>query len=133
MPRRTPHDDPRLVEARRIARGQGDVLARPQLYELDITTWEIRGEVRAGRWQLVGDQSVCVHKDRLDAIGERWAAVFQGGPRAQLDGASSLIARGLERSDDGRVRVSVPRGARVRRNQRFDIRQTRRWSAGDLV
>jgi very-short-patch-repair endonuclease len=32
-----------------------------------------------------------------------------------------------------RVRVSVPRGARVRRNRRFDIRQTRRWAAADLA
>lgn len=65
--------------------------------------------------------------------GERWAAVFQGGPRAQLDGASALVAAGLERFAPERVRVSVPRGAKVRRNRRFDIRQTRRWSADDLA
>lgn len=133
MPRRTPDDDERLVALRRVAARQGSVVSRRQAYRLGVTRWEIRGAVRAGRWQLVGDQSVCLHNSVLDPVGERWAAVLQGGPRAQLDGASALVAGGLERFDDGRVRVSVPRRARVRRNRRFDIRQTRRWSADDLV
>ncbi len=50
-----------------------------------------------------------------------------------LDGASALEVDGMERFSLPRVRVSVPRGARVRRNRRYDIRQTRRWSADDLV
>ena len=133
MARRTPHDDDRLVALRRVAGRQGGVVSRKQVYALGISRWEVRGEVRAGRWQLVGDQSVCLHNSSLSDVGERWAAVFQGGPRAQLDGASSLVASGLERFDVGRVRVSVPRGARVRRNRRFDIRQTRRWSESDLA
>jgi very-short-patch-repair endonuclease len=133
MARRTARDDPRLIAVLELARGQGAVVSRKQVYALGLTRWEVRAEVRAGRWQLVGDQSVCVHNSVLSDVGEQWAAVFQGGPRAQLDGASALVAAGLERFTVGRVRVSVPRGARVRRNQRFDIRQTRRWSADDLV
>ena len=66
-------------------------------------------------------------------VGLRWAAVFQGGPRAQLDGSTALLAGGLERFTDDRIRVSVPRGARVRRTPRFDIRQTRRWDPADVV
>jgi very-short-patch-repair endonuclease len=66
-------------------------------------------------------------------VGLRWAAVFQGGPRAHLDGASALIASGLVRFTEDRIRVSVPRGARVRRTPLFDIRQTRRWASGDVV
>lgn len=50
-----------------------------------------------------------------------------------LDGAASLVAGGLERFTVERIRVSIPRGARVRRNRLFDIRQTRRWSADDVV
>ncbi len=112
---------------------QGQVASRRQLYGLGITRWEIRGQVRARRWQLVGDQAVCLHNHVLDEEGHRWAAVFQGGPRACLDGAAALVASGLERFDQERIRVSVPRGARVRRNRRYDIRQTRRWSADDVV
>ena len=81
----------------------------------------------------MGDQSVCLHNSETSPEGHRWAAVFQGGPRACLDGASALVAEGLERYDEGRVRVSVPRGARVRRTPAYDIRQTRRWSASDVV
>lgn len=133
MPRRTPYDDPRLVALRDLGREQGQVVSRKQVYGLGVTRWEVRGEVRARRWQLIGDQSVCLHNSELSAAGNRWAALFQGGPRAQLDGASSLVASGLERFTVDRVRVSVPRGARVRRTPLFDIRQTRRWSADDLA
>jgi very-short-patch-repair endonuclease len=133
MPRQVPYDDARRVAARRLASDQGGVLSRPQLYDLSITRWEIRGQVRGHRWQLIGDQSVQLGNGELSSIGEQWAAVFQGGPRACLDGGSALIAAGLERYAMDRVRVSVPRGARVRRNRRFNIRQTRRWAEGDVV
>jgi very-short-patch-repair endonuclease len=59
--------------------------------------------------------------------------VFQGGPRACLDGASALVASGLDRFTVERHRVSVPRGARIRRTKLYDIRQTRRWAADDLA
>jgi hypothetical protein len=66
-------------------------------------------------------------------LGMQWGAVFQGGPRAHLDGASALVASGLQRFEQPRIRVSVPRGARVRRTRHFDIRQTRRWSADVVI
>jgi very-short-patch-repair endonuclease len=133
MPRSPSRDDDRFRAARALADEQGGVVSRRQLYALGITRWEIRGQVRGGRWQLIGDQSVCLHNGAVSERGHWWAAVFQGGPRACLDGASSLTAGGLKRFDVDRIRVSVPRGARVRRNPRYDIRQTRRWSAGDIV
>lgn len=133
MPNRTAFADPRLVAARELAQRQGGVLSRPQLYALRITRYEIRGEVRAHRWQLMGDQSVCLHNSVVADAGHQWAAVFQGGPRACLDGASALVAGGLARYTVERHRVSVPRGARVRRTRLYDIRQTRRWSADDLA
>ena len=133
MPRQTPHDDLRLARARRTAVQQGGVLSRPQLYALGITRAEIRGQVRARRWQLVGDQSVCLHNSEISDLGHQWAAVFQGGPRAHLDGASALVAGGLEHYTWTGTGSSVPRGARVRRSRLYDIRQTRRWSAADLA
>jgi very-short-patch-repair endonuclease len=125
--------DPRLVAAHKLSSDQGAVASRKQLYALGITRWEIRGRVRAHRWQLVGDQSVCLHNGVIEPTGHQWAAVFQGGPRACLDGESSLIAAGLERYEAGKIRVSVPRGAKVRRNRRYDIRQTRRWRKPDVM
>lgn len=133
MSRRPAYDELRLAAARTLAVEQAGAVSRRQLYALGITRWEIRGQVRGGRWQLVGDQTVVLHNSELSEPGHRWAAVFQGGPRACLDGASALQAGGLERFEVDRVRVSVPRGARVRRTSRYDIRQTRRWSADDLA
>jgi very-short-patch-repair endonuclease len=133
MPSVTRHDDPRIRRALDLARRQGGVVSRPQLYAVGVTRWQIVAHVRAGRWQCLGDQSVCVHTGPVEEIGLHWAAVFQGGPRAHLDGASALVAGGLERFTVDRIRVSVPRGARVRRQRNTDIRQTRRWSAQDVV
>lgn len=132
MPLRTTNHD-RFRAAIEIAEPQGGVVSRRQLYAAGVTRWEIRGQVRAGRWQLVGDQSVCLHNGPIAESGHWWAAVFQGGPRACLDGASALVAGGLERFTVDRIRVSVPRGARVRRNRLYDIRQTRRWAEEDVV
>ncbi len=117
MSKSTPYDDPVLVAARELGRGQGSVLSRPQLYALGVTRWQIRGEVRQRRWQLIGDQAVCLHNGPVEQAGHEWAAVIQGGRRACLDGASALLAAGLERYTVDRIRVSVPRGARVRRTR----------------
>ncbi|CAA9399255.1 MAG: hypothetical protein AVDCRST_MAG06-2088 [uncultured Nocardioides sp.] len=133
MPLASDLDDPRFVAVRSLGDDQGGVVSRRQLYSLGITRWEVAGHVRGGRWLRVGDQSVCLHNSTLQPEAHRWAAVFQGGPRACLDGASALVAGGLQRFTVPRVRVSVPRGARIRRSRAYDIRQTRRWSADDVV
>ncbi len=134
MPRQIlPFDDPRFVRLRAIARTQGEVVSRRQVYGCGLTRWHVRGQVRAHRWRLLGDQAVCLHVGPTAPEGLRWAAVIQGGPRAYLDGVSALISAGLERFTEERIRVTVPRGARVRRNARFNIRQTRRWSPSDVV
>ena len=127
-----PHD-PCLCDLQKLAASQGQVVSRRQVYACGLTRWHVRGQVRARRWRTVGDQSVCLHRGEISPAGSRWAAVFQGGPRAHLDGASALIAGGLSRFTEDRIRVSVPRGARVRRTRLFNIRQTRRWAASDIV
>jgi very-short-patch-repair endonuclease len=129
----TPYDGPLMRRVRALAAEQGGVVSRRQLYALGVTRWMVVANVRARRWRRIGDQSICVHTGPMTPVGEWWAAVFQGGPRAFLDGASALEAAGLQHYSSLRVRVSVPRGAKVRRNRRYDIRQTRRWSADDAA
>lgn len=125
-------DEPVLLAARMLAELQDGVVSRRQLYALGVPRWLVRREVLSRRWIRVGDQAVRLHTGPLSPEGHRWAALFVGGPRAMLDGASSLVASGLERFDEARVRVSVPRGARIRHRREYDVRQTRRWSADDL-
>ncbi len=126
-------DAPLLREVRAWGARQGGVMSRRDLYGLGVTRWQVLGEVRARRWTRVGDQSVCLYTGPMSQDAHRWAAVFQGGPRACLDGAAALVAAGLQRYEVDRIRVSVPRGARVRRSAVYDVRQTRRWSAADVV
>ncbi|MEP7737205.1 DUF559 domain-containing protein [Nocardioides sp. 31GB23] len=128
------HDqEPLLAQARALGQDQGGVVSRPQLYEAGVPRWLVARELRVGRWQRLSDQAVCVHNGPVVEEGHWWAAVLQGGPRAQLDGASALLAGGLQRYTVARVRVTVPRGARVRRTPRYDIRQSRRWQRDDVV
>ena len=128
------HDqEPLLAQARALGQDQGGVVSRPQLYEAGVPRWLVARELRVGRWQRLSDQAVCVHNGPVAEEGHWWAAVLQGGPRAQLDGASALLAGGLQRYTVARVRVTVPRGARVRRTPRYDIRQSRRWQRDDVV
>jgi len=125
--------DSRHAAAYAIADLQGGVISRRQLYRCGVTRYEVRGHIRANRWQKVCDQVIALHNGDVSARGHRWAAVISAGPRAQLDGAASLVEAGLERFDYDRIRVSVPKGARVRtrRTKRYDIRETRRWSRDD--
>jgi very-short-patch-repair endonuclease len=81
----------------------------------------------------VGSQSISLTTGPLTRAAQEWAAVFEAGPRAFLDGASSLIASGLRGFTEAAIRVSVPRGARVRRARGLNIRQTRRWQPDDVV
>lgn len=118
---------------RELGAVQGGVVSRRQLYAAGLTRWQVRAQLRARRWQRIADQSVCLHNGPVTELGQWWAAVFQGGPRACLDGASALMAGGLERFSVDRIRVSVPRGAKVRRTAAHDIRQTRRWDPADLA
>ena len=106
---------------------------RRQLYPCGVTRYEVRAHIKARRWQLVCDQVVALHNGEISERGHRWAAVISAGPRAQLDGIPSLVESGLKRVDYERIRVSVPKGARVRtrRTWSYDIRETRRWSRDD--
>jgi very-short-patch-repair endonuclease len=131
MPIRRPTRELEAVTA--LAGEQAGVVSRIQAYGLGVSRAQIRAQVRARRWRRVGSQSIALTTGPLTPSARRWAAVFEAGPRAQLDGVSALEASGLTGFASARIRVSVPRGARVRRARGLDIRQTRRWEAADLV
>lgn len=132
--RRGPGDRDRMQAAvRRLAGEQGGVVSRRQLYALGMTRGEVRAQVRARRWQRVWSRSLCVHTGEVSQQGRWWAATFEGGDRAVLDGASSLIASGLTGYDCATIRVSVPRGVKAVRAPGIDVRRTRRWRREDLA
>ncbi len=116
-----------------LANQQDGVVSLLQVYSLGITRAEVRANVQARRWNRVGRQSLIVHTGPVDEAARWWTAVFEAGPRAFLDGESALLAAGLKHYTSERIRVSLPRGARVRRVSGVDVRQTRRWAPTDVA
>lgn len=116
-----------------LASTQGGVVTRRQVYALGLTRGEVRANVRAGRWRRLHSQSICIVTGSPSTEAEGWAAIFEAGPRAYVDGDSALIAAGLRNYTPGPLRVSVPRGAKVRRVRGVNVRQTRRWQADDVI
>lgn len=116
-----------------LAARQESVVSRSQVYAAGVTRGQVRAMVRARRWRLAGTHAIALHTGPLPRKAQFWAAVFEGGPRACLDGPAALEAAGLQHVTTQRIRVSVPRGARVRRSPAVDVRQTRRLVAGDVV
>jgi hypothetical protein len=117
-----------------LAAAQAGIIGRRQLYAKKVSRGEVRANIRAGRWRGCGTHAVATFTGPLTEEAKLWVAVLEGGPRAMLDGESSLVVAGLERYDVRKIRVSVPRGARIRhrgRSSTVDIRQTRRILASD--
>ncbi|GAB3071598.1 hypothetical protein [Nocardioides zeae] len=121
------------VRALEVASGQEGVLSLRQLYGAGVTRAQLRAELAGERWRRRGSQCVIVHTGPLPRAAELWAAVLGAGPRAYLDGVAALEVAGLRRFAGGDIRVSVPRGARVRRARGVAVRQTRRFDPADVV
>ena len=119
----------RALEA--IARGQGDVLSRRQLYERGLTRAEVRAEIMARRWRRFGDQ--CVQTGPGDHTSPWWRALFEVGPRAVLDGVTALQAAGLTTITDDVIHVAIPKSANPRRCRGVRVHETRRYREEDVV
>ncbi len=117
-----------------MAAAQAGVLSRSQLYAAGFTRGEVRANIRAGRWIRMGAHCVRLGAGAMTQEARWWSAVLEGGPRAFLDGEAALVAAGLEHYETDHIRVSVPRGARIRhRGTTCNIRQTRRWRPDDVI
>jgi hypothetical protein len=126
----------RLDRAKRTAsifKDQYGVASRRQLYVTGVRRWDIRVEVRAGRWQRRGPQTVSNKTGPLDLRGQWWTAVLEIGAQAALDGVTALQAAGLKGFDEPVFHVSMPKSGRPRRWQGARVHETRRRKPGDLV
>lgn len=117
----------------RLARGQAHVLARRQLKAAGIPRWLLQLEVRAGRWQRTGRQTVVVHNGALSPATRRAVAAREVGKRAALDGQSALQQWGVTALTESVVHVITPKGSTPRRPKDTVVHESRRFNEGDVV
>jgi hypothetical protein len=118
------------VEA--LARRQAGLVSLRQLYALGITRYEVEAEVRAGRWRLLGSQTVVVLPSSHVNV-DHWRALFEIGSLAVLDGPSALIVGGLRTVESRYVHVVVPKSARPLRSPGVVVHESRRFREEDVL
>jgi len=116
-----------------LADEQHGVVSRRQLLARGVTRWQVRAEIRAGRWQQLGRQTLCAHTGPLGRTALWWQAVLEVGPHAVLDGVTALQAAGLRGIDSASVHVAVPKSSRPLHCRGVTVHETRRYCAEDIV
>jgi very-short-patch-repair endonuclease len=116
----------------RLANAQGGVVGRRQLFALGLTRHELDAELRSGRWQRLGRQTVRVLPS-TDPSGDWWRCLFEVGSAAVLDGVTALLAAGLQAVDSPGVHVAVPKSARRHRSRNVYVHETRRFCEDDVI
>ncbi len=122
-----------LARAKRIAADQAGIASRRALITADVPRWLIRRELRVGRWQRTGRQTVAVHNGPVDAAAKRWIAVLELGPRAALAGVTALQHDGIKALTDTDIHVFTPKGAVRRKLTGVVQHESRRWTEEDIV
>jgi very-short-patch-repair endonuclease len=107
------------------------------LYSADVVArgvprWLLHAELRAGRWQRGGRQTVVTHNGPLDAATRRIIAVLEVGPRAALDGVTALQHLGVKVDDDGWLHVIAPKSSTPRHPRDVRVHESRRFAEDDV-
>ena len=98
-----------------------------------IPRWLLQLEVRTGRWQRTGRQTVVVHNGPPSAQTLRTVAAFEVCLRAALDGVSALQHSGATALTDSAVHVIAPKGSTPRRPKGVVVHESRRFREQDVV
>ena len=114
-----------------------------QLRALGITTAQMRAELDAERWRLVGLSTLAVAPPSPGDRADWWLAVLECAPRcaagdlprAAVAGITSLQAAGLQGiQDDGFVHVAAPKSSRpMSPPPGVRVHETRRWRDEDVL
>jgi very-short-patch-repair endonuclease len=123
---------PRTARLRELADARGGVLALREARAAGVPRWVVRLELRTGRWQRAGRQTVVTHNGPLTDAQRRAVAVLETGPRAALDGVSALQQHGVGVEDDGSVHVVVPKSSNALRPRGARVHESRRFREDDV-
>lgn len=117
---------------RGVAEASDGVVSRRQLYAVGVTRWQLEAELRAGRWERAGRQSVLV--GRADLSRQAWqVALNEVGGGAALAGVTALQAAGLTGISERLMHVAVPKSARPRPAHGVRVHETRLFQEQDVV
>lgn len=105
----------RSSRATAVADLHAGVAHRAELRSVGVSRDDIRSEVLAGRWTVLGRHTVGVAVVVPEGEALWWQAVWECGSGAVLDGAVALCASGLKGFEPWRVDVSMPHGNRHHR------------------
>lgn len=119
--------------AEELAADQEGVISRHQLYELGVTRWQVKAQLRARRWRRTGQQSVAVTTGKLSDKARRRVAVFETGPRAALDGVTALQEAGLKTITEAVLHVIAPKSSEPRRSAGVRVHESRRFREADVL
>lgn len=121
-----------MAAALRTAEASDGVLSRQHLRHVGLSRWDVRREVRAGRWRLVGRQCVVTYTGALTTRARWRVALLEIGAHSALDGVTALIAAGLQHFDCSEIHLSIPRGARPGTMAGVRVHETRRRRDADV-
>jgi very-short-patch-repair endonuclease len=123
-----------LARAQETAAERDGVVSRRELAALGLDRFAVRDMVSAGRWRVLGRQTVCVHTGELSALARWWWAVIEAGPEiAALDGVSALMAAGARHLSSPEIHLSVRHASRPLPVRGVRIHQVRKWERGDVT
>lgn len=114
-----------------VARAHGGVATHALLLAAGLTRSDIRTEVAAGRWHVLGRHTLGITTSEPVGIARAWCAVWESGPGAVLDGASALVVAGLTGWTLDQIDVTVP--SRNRAHQRHGVVVHRPKVVGPVV
>ncbi|MGW5241665.1 hypothetical protein ACWEOW_22250 [Monashia sp. NPDC004114] len=112
----------------------GGVVSRRVLRGLGITHDDVRTEQEAGRWRVIGNQTVVPHRGPVPVEGRYWSTIWETGTSiAALDGVTALQVAGLRNYRDDEIHVSVVHRCAVKRAAGVQLHKVIRRVPGEVL
>lgn len=122
-----------LTAAEAAAADQHGIISRRQLYALGVTRWQVKGRLRAQRWQRTGRQSISVTTGPLEEQARWWVAVLETGPHAALDGITALLPAGMKGVTEATLHVITPKSSNPGQPPGTRVHESRRFQESDVL
>jgi very-short-patch-repair endonuclease len=120
------------IAVQELALSQDGVVSRSQAADLGVDRHMVAREVGTGRWRVYGAHGIAVHPMPLDPRAVIRVAQWEAGPRAVVDGSTSLSWAGLMNFDDGiHLICPWPDGGNAWNGSH--IHNSRLWDPDDFV